>query len=120
MAAGWIARTPHFVLHKLGVNAIEQTGPGFQKTPAPFVQGVLHMGALTPKRFAKKAVTRNTIRRLVYETTRAWAEKLEPNAYVVRLRASYNTEKFVSASSDVLKKALAQELTQLFKQVASS
>jgi len=119
MAAGWIARTPHFVLHKWAPNAQTSTGPGFEQTPALFVQGVLYMGALTPKRFAKRAVTRNTIRRLVHEATRHWAHELEPCAYVVRLRAVYNTQKFVSATSDALKQAVAQELMQLFKQATA-
>ena len=119
MTAGWIARTPHFVLHKWVPDAQTSTGPGFQQTPALFAQGVLYMGALTPKRFAKRAVTRNTIRRLVHEATRQWAKDLEPCAYVVRLRAVYNTQKFVSATSDSLKQAVTQELMQLFKQAIS-
>jgi ribonuclease P protein component len=119
MAAGWIARTPHFVLHQWAPDAQKSTGPGFEQTPALFAEGVLYMGALTPKRFAKKAVTRNTIRRLVHETTRHWAKQLAPRAYVVRLRASYNPQKFVSATSQNLKTAVAQELAQLFSQAAS-
>ena len=119
MAAGWIARTPHFVLHKWGADVQTLTGPGLDQTPALFVQGVLYMGALTPKRFAKRAVTRNTIRRLVHEAARRCALDLEPSAYVVRLRAVYNTQKFLSATSDALKQAVAQELTQLFKQASA-
>jgi ribonuclease P protein component len=119
MAAGWIAKTPHFVLHQWAPDAQKSTGPGFEQTPALFVQGVLYMGALTPKRFAKKAVTRNTVRRLVHETTRHWAPELMPCAYVVRLRASFSAPKFISATSEPLKQAISQELTQLFKQAAS-
>ena len=119
MSAGWIARTPHFVLHKWAHDAQKSTGPGFEQTPALFSQGVLYMGALTPKRFAKKAVTRNTIRRMVHEATRHWAPDLAPSAYVVRLRANFSAQKFISATSDTLRQAVAQELTQLFTQAVA-
>lgn len=119
MAAGWIAKTPHFVLHKWAPDVQTSTGPGLDQTPALFVPGILYMGALTPKRFAKRAVTRNTIRRQVHEAARRWAHDLDPSAYVVRLRGVYNTQNFVSATSDALKQAVAQELTQLFQQACA-
>jgi ribonuclease P protein component len=109
-----VARTPHFVLHQWQPPAKASTGSGFEETPTLFADGVLMMGALTPKRWAKHAVTRNLIRRQVHAVAHELEKGLTPTAYVVRLRATFNPQKFVSASSDVLKQVVRQELKQLF------
>ena len=118
MSAGSVARTPHFVLHQWQPPAKASTGSGFEQTPALFADGVLMMGALTPKRWAKRAVTRNLIRRQIHAVSREFEKGLKPTAYVVRLRASFNAQKFVSASSDVLKRTVREELQQLFGYVS--
>ncbi len=115
MSAGTVARTPHFVLHQWQPPAKASTGSGFEETPTLFVDGVLMMGALTPKRWAKRAVTRNLIRRQIHAVAHELGKGLTPTAYVVRLRATFNPQKFVSASSDVLKQVVRQELKQLFE-----
>jgi ribonuclease P protein component len=117
MSAGVVARTPHFVLHQWQSPPKSSTGSGFEKIPPLFVDGVLMMGALTPKRWAKRAVTRNLIRRQVHAVSREVVKSLTPTAYVVRLRAPFNPQKFVSASSDALKKMVREELKQLFAHV---
>lgn len=120
MSAGSVARTPHFVLHQWQHTAKASTGSGFEETPALFVDGVLMFGALTPKRWAKRAVTRNLIRRQVHAVSHELGGSLKPTAYVVRLRATFNAQKFVSASSDALKHAVREELKQLFSKVGFS
>jgi ribonuclease P protein component len=120
MSAGSVARTPHFVLHQWQHPAKASTGSGFEKTPTLFVDGVLMMGALTPKRWAKRAVTRNLIRRQIHAVSREFEKGLKPTAYVVRLRATFNPQKFVSASSDVLKQTVREELKQLFGHVSAA
>ncbi len=117
MSAGTVARTPHFVLHQWQHAVKASTGSGFEETPALFVDGVLMLGALTPKRWAKRAVTRNLIRRQIHAVSHEFVGNLQRTAYVVRLRATFNTQKFVSASSDVLKQAVREELKQLFGKV---
>ncbi len=117
LSAGTVSRTPHFVLHQWQSPAKASTGSEFEETPTLFVDGVLRMGALTPKRWAKRAVTRNLIRRQVHALSREFEKGLIPTAYVVRLRATFNLQKFASASSDALKQAVKQELRQLFEQV---
>jgi ribonuclease P protein component len=117
MSAGTVARTPHFVLHQWQPSAKAFTGSGFEETPALFADGVLKIGALTPKRWAKRAVTRNLIRRQVHAVSREFEPSLKPTAYVVRLRATFNPQEFVSASSDVLKQTVREELKQLFGHV---
>ncbi len=119
MASSVVAKTPHFVLHQWQPSAKASTGSGFEEAPTLFVDGVLMMGALTPKRWAKRAVTRNLIRRQIHAVSRDFEKGLMPTAYVVRLRATFNAQKFVSASSDVLKQTVREELKQLFGRVST-
>lgn len=118
MSAGTVARTPHFVLHQWQPSVKASTGSGFEETPTLFVDGVLKMGALTPKRWAKRAVTRNLIRRQVHAVSREFEKDLAPTAYVVRLRATFNQQQFTSASSQLLKQTVRDELKQLFARVS--
>ena len=115
MASSVVAKTPHFVLHQWSEAKAEKaaTGPGFEKAPALFVEGVLLLGALTPKRWAKRAVTRNLIKRQIFNVTQTMAHHLEPTAYVVRLRSGFSVRQFPSAASDALKTAVRMELMQL-------
>jgi ribonuclease P protein component len=113
MAAGVVAKTPHFVLHQWSANTIT-TGPGFEKAPALFVEGVLQLGALTPKRWAKRAVTRNLIKRQIFNVAHTMAHQLQPTAYVVRLRSGFPTNQYPSAASAALKSVVRAELEQLF------
>lgn len=116
MACAAVAKTPHFVLHRWPAGKTS-SGPGFEKAPALFVEGVLLLGALTPKRWAKRAVTRNLIKRQIFNVTQTMANQLEPTAYVVRLRSGFSTQQYQSAASQALKAAVRAELQQLFTQV---
>jgi ribonuclease P protein component len=120
MTAGSVSRTPHFVLHQWQPTFKNEAGSGFEETPALFVDGVLKMGALTPKRWAKRAVTRNMIRRQIHAVSHEFESSLKPTAYVVRLRASFNAPQFVSAASDVMKQTIRTELQQLFAKVGAT
>ncbi|WP_343230884.1 ribonuclease P protein component [Vandammella animalimorsus] len=68
LAQAPIARTAHFCLHRLPVAAL----PGPLDGAASSAGGIMSahvgawVGALVPKRWAKRAVTRNLIRRQVY------------------------------------------------------
>ena len=99
MAAGIVARTAHFALHRMPVQG--------QDTSEPAV------GVVLPKRWAKRAVTRNTIKRQVYSVSEA--AQLSPAAYVVRLRVGFDRALFPSATSDALKRAVRGELVELFE-----
>jgi ribonuclease P protein component len=120
MSAGSVARTSHFVLHQWQPAVNASTGSGFEKAPTLFVEGVLALGALTPKRWAKRAVTRNLIRRQIHAVSQEFEGDLKPTAYVVRLRATFDPQKFVSASSDLLKHTVREELKQLFGKVSAA
>ena len=100
-----VARTRRFALHRLELPDIADKVWG---QPQP---GVRRVGALTPKRYAKRAVTRNAVRRQVLASA-----ALLPceGAYVVRQRAEFSRAQFPSATSTALKRAVRAELTELF------
>ncbi|MDB5886405.1 MAG: hypothetical protein JWR74_2576 [Polaromonas sp.] len=78
------------------------------------------MGAMVPKRWAKRAVTRNAIKRQIY-TVSADFSPLFPNAaFVVRLRSGFAVAQFVSAVSDQLKLAVRTEIQVLMQAGARS
>jgi ribonuclease P protein component len=72
------------------------------------------MGAMVPKRWAKRAVTRNAIKRQIYSVSSDFESALPVAAHVVRLRAVFDRKQFISATSDMLKATVRQELQQLF------
>ena len=69
---------------------------------------------MVPKRWAKRAVTRNAIKRQIYCVSSEHGSALALAAYVVRLRAAFDRQQFISATSELLKSAVRQELQQLF------
>ncbi len=69
---------------------------------------------MVPKRWAKRAVTRNAIKRQIYTVSLELEATLVARAHVVRLRTAFDRTQFVSATSDVLKRAVRAELLQLF------
>lgn len=111
LAGGVVARTPHFALH---CARLDQVGINPQAPAVALFAAVdVWIGAMVPKRWAKQAVTRNTIKRQIYSVSTDFESALPAAAHVVRLRAAYDRKQFISASSEALKTALRQELQQL-------
>lgn len=77
------------------------------------------MGAIVPKRWAKRAVTRNAIKRQIYNVSTDLKSALPVAAHVVRLRAGFDRGQFKSATSDGLKKAVRAEIELLFSKIAA-
>ena len=73
------------------------------------------VGAMVPKRWAKRAVTRNAIKRQIYNVSAEFANSLTLCAHVIRLRASFDRSLFISATSEALKSAVHAELKMLFR-----
>ena len=111
MAGSLVAKTPHFALHRLAL-------PSPDEGRALFPVVDTWLGVMLPKRWARRAVTRNTIRRQIYEVSRVAGSALPQAALVVRLRSEFSRKQFVSATSDALKTAVRAELTQLMGRVA--
>ena len=124
MSAGTIARTPHFALHRMELAPVvkemvaDPTGPGSEDPQALFgIGGVREqawLGAMVPKRWARRSVTRHTIKRQIYAVAEDYEVALARASHVVRLRSGFDRKQFVSATSDQLKAAVRQELQQLF------
>jgi ribonuclease P protein component len=111
-----MARTTHFALHVLALDP-----PIMDESSRPlFGQSAVWMGAMAPKRWAKRAVTRNTIKRQIFAVSREFESLLPKAAHVVRLRCGFDRGHFVSATSLVLKNAVRQELHQLFGRATQS
>ncbi len=111
MAGSPVAKTPHFALHRAALSSAHEGRALFPVADA-------WLGVLLPKRWAKRAVTRNAIRRQIYEVAREKAGGLPQAALVVRLRCEFSRQQFVSATSDALKRAVRAELVQLLERVA--
>ncbi|MBA4261338.1 MAG: ribonuclease P protein component [Comamonadaceae bacterium] len=111
MAGTPVAKTPHFALHRAALGSVHGGRPLFPVADA-------WLGVLLPKRWARRAVTRNAIRRQIYEAARAVSAGLPQAALVVRLRSEFSRKQFVSATSEPLKRAVRAELQLLLARVA--
>ncbi len=102
-----VARTAHFALHRLPVPAAGTPEAALFGAPAQ-----AWLGAMVPKRWARRAVTRNAIRRQIYAVG---ADRLAalPGARLVRQHAVFSLAQFPSATSTALKGAVRAELLEL-------
>ena len=121
LAGGTVSRTPHFALHRLslpepGTTAVSPQVEAAQ--PTLFHPQAVWLGAMVPKRWARRAVTRNTIKRQIYAISEQFEIRLPCAAHVVRLRSGFDRKQFISATSTLLKQALRLELEQLFERAA--
>ena len=129
-------RSPHFAVHHLADRPSEPAKPKHLRpaSPAELSTGQadlstanaqpVHMvvddvplegawlGAVVPKRHAKRAVTRNLLKRQIRGAFTA-ASDLPAGLWVVRLRAPFDRKLFPSASSDALRSLVREELTLL-------
>lgn len=116
MAGTTVSRTAHFALHRMEFDAppVHPAGPEAEKPKALFAVRDTWIGALVPKRWAKRAVTRNAIKRQIYTLSLQLTPPLPQAAHVVRLRSAFDRKQFESATSPALKQAVRGELEQLF------
>jgi ribonuclease P protein component len=99
----------HFALHLAPTDAHEGKD-------GLFPGGGAWLGVLIPKRWARRAVTRNTLRRQIYAVA-AESAPLQSGAMVLRLHSAFDTKTFRSATSAALKQAARAELQTLFAKV---
>ncbi len=121
MAGGIISRTAHFVLHHaaLEVPAANAGPESVRSRPLFAVRDEPWVGAVVPKRWAKRAVRRNGIRRQIYDVSARFAPTLPNAAHVVRLRMGFAADAFKSAWSEPLKKTVRAELLSLFESLGT-
>jgi ribonuclease P protein component len=76
------------------------------------------LGAVVPKRHARRAVTRTLLKRQIRSAVAGHQSALAAGLWVVRLRAPFDRAQFVSAASDALRQAARSELQQLLASAA--
>jgi len=75
--------------------------------------GTHWLGTVLPKRLARRAVTRNLLRRQIREAMRRHVAALPPGLWVVRLRTAFVRSGAQSAASLPLRRAARAELDGL-------
>ena len=126
--------TAHFALHHLPVRPGRRREPP-QEPPerelstgqGPMVErpvddvgsaaliDTVWLGAVVPKRHARRAVTRTLLKRQIRAAVGRRAEVLAGGLWVVRLRAPFDRTEFISAASAPLARSARAELDQLIE-----
>lgn len=101
-------RSAHFALHLAPISSLNLP-PNSATRPL--------VGVICPKHWAKRAVTRNTIKRQIYAVTHELEAQLPAACLVLRLASGFSREEFVSATSPRLKAAVRQELLILLEKI---
>ncbi|WP_395353051.1 ribonuclease P protein component [Variovorax sp. UC122_21] len=110
LAGATVARTAHFALHRCALDS--------ESSAQLFASDDVWLGAMVPKRWARRAVTRNAIKRQIYSVSALPHAGLPRGAHVVRLKSAFDRKEFVSASSERLKRAVRAELELLLERAA--
>lgn len=123
----------HFALHYLSdqpaqgvaraANALQQqlsTGEAPRSASAvdDAAPSALWLGAVVPKRHARRAVTRTLLKRQIRAAMARHAAHLAAGLWVVRLRSPFDRARFTSAASEHLKRAASAELEQVLTAAA--
>lgn len=78
------------------------------------------LGLVVPKRHARRAVTRNVIKRQMRVQADDHRQRLPPGVWLIRLRAPFDRQLFPSAASAALRLAARNELEQVFAGAATA
>jgi len=134
------ARSPHFAVHHLAAAPQQRSRPlrnplvpelstagapasgDIVDNPAraPAAEpAALWLGTVVPKRHAKRAVTRNLVKRQMRAAVARHAALLPRGLWVLRLRSPIDRQQFASAASDALRCAVRNELDAVLRRAAS-
>ncbi|MGB4117857.1 MAG: ribonuclease P protein component [Polaromonas sp.] len=105
-----VAKTSHFALHRIEIQTNNTAD-----VLALFPVAAAWIGAMVPKRWAKRAVTRNAIKRQIYTVSASLTSPIPQAAFLVRLRREFSRKDFPSATSTALKEAVRSELLVLMQ-----
>jgi ribonuclease P protein component len=78
------------------------------------------LGAVVPKRHARRAVTRSLLKRQIRSVAERHQGALRPGIWVVRLRSPFDRKLFPSAASGALHAAARAELETVFAAAIAS
>src|SRR5436190_13698404 len=127
------AATAHFAVHHLaaqpsprGAALIESPAPELSTDTSPSsplpvedlpvpvpLPALSWVGAVVPKRHARRAVTRSLIKRQIYAAAERHRDRMAPGLWIVRLRSPFDRAEFRSAASPALLRRARAELDQL-------
>jgi ribonuclease P protein component len=93
--------------------AVDDSPSAAADGPAPTPLTGHWLGLVVPKRHAKRAVTRNLLKRQMRQVMDAHACGLAPGLWVLRLKAPFDRQQFVSPGSGLLCTAARAELELL-------
>jgi ribonuclease P protein component len=71
------------------------------------------VGAVVPKRHARRAVTRSLLKREIFAAAARHRAALVPGLWIVRLRAPFDRTRFPSAASSALRREARSQLDAL-------
>lgn len=77
------------------------------------------LGTVVPKRHARRAVTRNLLKRQMRAVVQHEAARLPPGLWVLRLKAPFDKQQFPSAASAPLRASARGELAMLLQRAVS-
>jgi ribonuclease P protein component len=122
------SRSPHFAVHHLAARPLAPAKPVVPELSTGDAPAAgervddsprsLWLGAVVPKRHARRAVTRTLIKRQIRNAVERHADRLPLGLWVVRLRAPFDTHEFPSAASDALRQAARSELDAMLARAA--
>ena len=125
------ASSPHFAVHHVAESPSMPSKPASKRPPAELSTGevaietlavddlnrtapqAIWLGAVVPKRHARRSVTRTLLKRQIRAVVAGQVEALAGGLWVVRLRAPFDRARFISAASDELRQVAREELESL-------
>jgi ribonuclease P protein component len=116
LATPSLAKTPHFSLHATPQRPVLQqltTDAAPDRTESVDNKAAVLM-LVVPKRHARRAVTRNLIKRQMREAVKRRRATQGAAAVLIRQRSAFNPKQFPSAASAALREAVRRELDELF------
>jgi ribonuclease P protein component len=127
LSAPTLAKTAHFVLQAAPKRPVAQELPT-EAAPdrtesvdnsVSVVTPPLGLALVVPKRHAKRAATRNLVKRQMREALRRRLDGWTGRQILIRQRGPFDRKQFPSAASDALRAAVRAELDLLFAQAAA-
>jgi ribonuclease P protein component len=127
LSAPTVTKTAHFVLQAAPHRPVAQelpteAAPDRTESVDNFfllVAPPLGLALVVPKRHAKRAATRNLIKRQMREALRRRLDRWTGRQILIRQRSPFDRKQFPSAASDALRAAVRAELDLLFAQAAA-
>lgn len=124
------SRSAHFAVHHVDSAPMVAQRPGVHASSTELstddarsragdvdsLAGRHWLGSVVPKRHARRAVTRNLLKRQIRVVMAEHCHHLPGGLWLVRLRAPFPREHYPSAASDALRRDARAELQRLFAQ----